>query len=494
MVSYLLINNGVNMKKSNKSGLTAIIIVIVLFGISGTYFLLCTKPLLTPAELNRENIRDLILDTDRSTRKQIIAGIAASIEKVQKKKQRGLWLVLASFCHEGQAVNYYQDEITCWPKGTSNDIIASCYREIGNNFFILNMDKKADYYYRQSLRISPHNIETMSDYATFLNSQSKDNEACLYAHKILKHPKLERSMVGGAIAILQRNGHIEEGILEAVNNIQQFKPVKQRYFWFSLAEACELNDYSVSLSDIFLKRAEALSIKLNDNKHMMLFILYNIGQSAEFTGKYKKARQYYQKILEIDPGYMLGGLKEDLNVLSNSNILAKLKRKVKLGDDTSMVELGLAYLYGSLSEKNPAKAVSLFKKAVEMDNSHAMYLLGLCYDNGLGVKTDKNEAIKLYKKGAAFNHSICQGIVGDLYYLGEAVNKDYAKAADYYLLSAKQGYHEAQRTLGECYLKGEGVPLDRKKAVMWLRMAALQNNKKAILLLKKLDSKKWLSN
>ena len=67
--------------------------------------------------------------------------------------------------------------------------------------------------------------------------------------------------------------------------------------------------------------------------------------------------------------------------------------------------------------------------------------------------------------------------------------QDYEEAVKWYTQSAKQGYRRAQHRLGAMYARGLGVAVNYTKAYAWCKVAASQQSRRAVLMLKKIEQK-----
>jgi hypothetical protein len=140
--------------------------------------------------------------------------------------------------------------------------------------------------------------------------------------------------------------------------------------------------------------------------------------------------------------------------------------------------IGLAYILGKGTPKDPRKAVKWFRKAAEQGHAGAQGSLGNAYRLGdAGVPKDDRESVKWYRKAAEQGDAMAQGYLGHAYSLGiGGVPKDYRESVKWYRKAAEQGDADAQDSLGLAYVHGEGVSKDEREAVRWLRRAAVQGN------------------
>ena len=71
----------------------------------------------------------------------------------------------------------------------------------------------------------------------------------------------------------------------------------------------------------------------------------------------------------------------------------------------------------------------------------------------------------------------------------EDKSRDYEQAVKWYTESAKQGNRRAQHRLGAMHAKGLGVAIDYINAYAWCKVSALQDSRRALLMLKRIESK-----
>ena len=172
------------------------------------------------------------------------------------------------------------------------------------------------------------------------------------------------------------------------------------------------------------------------------------------------------------------------------------------GNVDAQYTLGIRYLKGDGSRKNPQKAVKWIRKAAEQDHAGAQYQLGIMYRDGIGVPKSENEAVKWLRLASSWginkaqrdldsllrkqllasedeftanpelSNPDSQFALGMMYVDGKGVAKDPSTAVQWFLKAANQDHHEAQYRLGKMYIDGEGVKSSKKEAKLWLAKAA----------------------
>lgn len=105
-----------------------------------------------------------------------------------------------------------------------------------------------------------------------------------------------------------------------------------------------------------------------------------------------------------------------------------------------------------------------------MDQFNSLFALGDIYDQGKYVKRDINKAIHYYLRAAKHNNNDALYNLGNIYYYDDIVERDIDKAIHFYSLAANLNDSYAQNKLGEIYYAKKD-----------LKMAAIQNNRNALL-------------
>ncbi len=175
--------------------------------------------------------------------------------------------------------------------------------------------------------------------------------------------------------------------------------------------------------------------------------------------------------LELGTAFIFGslGLTKD-----SVEAVKWLRRAAEQDDAVAQYRLGLLYVNGEGVAKDEAVAASLFRRAAEQGLAQAQYSLGLCFVDGRGLAADNSEGLKWFRRAAAQGHANAQCYVGGFYLFGIEVATDAVEGAIWYRKAAEQGIPEAQYTLGLCYQEGRGVEKNAAEAVKWYRKAADQ--------------------
>jgi TPR repeat protein len=158
---------------------------------------------------------------------------------------------------------------------------------------------------------------------------------------------------------------------------------------------------------------------------------------------------------------------------------ARWLKDAEAGNPEAEFNLGLVYLHGDGTPKDPAKAAAWFEKSAIHGYAEAQFRLGRMYARGEGVPTDPAKALGWIEKAAGQGHAQAQFDLAGMYARGEGVSTDPAKAVEWMEKAAAQGHAKAQGFLGWMYAEGEGVPRNAAKAVEWYQKAAAQGDAEA---------------
>ena len=281
---------------------------------------------------------------------------------------------------------------------------------------------------------------------------------------------------GGYVSILQQ--YIQKGE-DCTNPFNADKSLDIRVLDYDI-----IINHCISFK--FCKSGEETADKIADIlwgivNYENIDILREIANTAESTGKYKDAYQYYKLAAEenfIDAQYKLGyyfyngiGVDKDCTEAIRWYIKA-----AEQGHAAAQNELGNCYYNGIGVEQNYEEAVVWYKKAAQQGIASSQFNLGYCYDTGQGVLLNHGEAFIWYNKAAEQGHAIAQYNIGCCYRNGEGVSKNHKEAAIWYKRSAEKGFSRAQFQIGMCYEEGQGLSINYREAIKWYLKAVEQDN------------------
>lgn len=140
------------------------------------------------------------------------------------------------------------------------------------------------------------------------------------------------------------------------------------------------------------------------------------------------------------------------------------------------------------------KAFSWWSIAARHGNANAQYWLGYCYYHGEGTPVNRTESLRWFQLAAEQGDADAQYYLGICYWDGEGTTANKKEAFRWFRIAAEQGVVDAQYYLGICYWKGEEIEENIEKnideAIRWLRCAAAQDHRKAIMFLDRHGIKK----
>ncbi len=145
--------------------------------------------------------------------------------------------------------------------------------------------------------------------------------------------------------------------------------------------------------------------------------------------------------------------------------------------------LGSCYDLGYGVTQSYTEAVKWYRLAAEQGEASAQCSLGYSYENGYGVTQSYTEAIKWYRLAVEQGNAHAQFCLGAC---NLKTNNSYKETVKLWHLAAEQGYAPAQYSLALCYASGKGVKQSNPEAIKWLKKAAKQGLKEAILILTKI--------
>ncbi|CAG8700280.1 1841_t:CDS:2, partial [Acaulospora morrowiae] len=124
-----------------------------------------------------------------------------------------------------------------------------------------------------------------------------------------------------------------------------------------------------------------------------------------------------------------------------------------------------------------------FDANAKLGNSRAKYWQGYYYHEGYHVKEDKRKAMELFKEAADEGvHEAQLRYASTLIKLDPTATKEFL---EYLTRSAVNGNSTARFNLGNVYYQGKfDIPVDKKKGLTYLRLAAANDHKKALKMLR----------
>jgi TPR repeat protein len=142
------------------------------------------------------------------------------------------------------------------------------------------------------------------------------------------------------------------------------------------------------------------------------------------------------------------------------------------GDIDAELTLGLDYLNGVDTAKNPVRAARWLRLAAEGGEPVGQYWFGTLYERGLGVNPDPKLAFHWYQTAAIQGNRRAIYDVALAYAVGRGAARDMTQAADWFKRAADLGYVDAEYNLAVLYERGDGVPQSLGDAYKWYAIAA----------------------
>lgn len=151
---------------------------------------------------------------------------------------------------------------------------------------------------------------------------------------------------------------------------------------------------------------------------------------------------------------------------------ALLKQAAEEGNAEAMTSLGLAYLRGEGTVRQPKLGIEWLRKASAKGDPRGLNALGEAYQQGNGVRRSYYWARLRYQAAADKGYAEAMRNLGTLYRNGLGVSASGARALELYEDAAKAGLVDAMVDAGQMYEHGVTVPRDTQEAFCWYEAAA----------------------
>jgi len=150
-----------------------------------------------------------------------------------------------------------------------------------------------------------------------------------------------------------------------------------------------------------------------------------------------------------------------------------LETGAEAGNADAQLELGLAWMDGSLGTVDYAQALPWLQKAADKGNAGALVEIGRLHESGTFVPQSYELARSHYEKAVALGSAAGELRLGMLYFDGWGVAKDASHCLELLRTSAGHGYKPAQLILSELLAYGIAeVKADKEEAIKWASLAA----------------------
>ncbi|RDJ25180.1 sel1 repeat family protein [Bosea caraganae] len=145
-----------------------------------------------------------------------------------------------------------------------------------------------------------------------------------------------------------------------------------------------------------------------------------------------------------------------------------------------------AYRAGELYRDGPAeirsvpRAMLFYTRAADLGYAAAMNRLGQIAENGEAGIQDYDRAFRRYSEAAARGYTASMSNIGYMYQNGAGRPIDYAKAREWYLKAFERGDACSGNSIGMLHDHGRGVKLDMAEALRWFQKSAAVNCSSAL--------------
>lgn len=240
--------------------------------------------------------------------------------------------------------------------------------------------------------------------------------------------------------------------------LKKLQNKKKAFFWYQSAAQNEHVNAMVDVAAFYLFGYE---------------VERNIDEAVKW---YKKAAQLNSPLAYHNLGYLCF---QDSEL--HDTAIDYFKKATELGYAESAYMLGIMFLYGYGTEKNPKEALDYFVSSFDLGKHHTCRALGDLYFQGAfnGGKQNVDKAIEWYLRGVDNQVLPCIEVLGDCYYFGFGIDIDYELAFDFYKTAAEKGSANAAFMLGTMYSSGQSVKKNYREALKWMLVAKNKKHPKA---------------
>ena len=146
----------------------------------------------------------------------------------------------------------------------------------------------------------------------------------------------------------------------------------------------------------------------------------------------------------------------------NEEILEQIKKRMEVGDDEAIRNLGCFYSAGVYGLPQVyAKALELWHQAAKLGNAKSYYSIGIAYLNGNGVERDVKKAGYYYELAAMGGQVLARHNLGALDF--NAGNTD--RALKHWMIAAGYGDNQSLEHIKQMFMNGDATKDDYAKAL-----------------------------
>lgn len=142
----------------------------------------------------------------------------------------------------------------------------------------------------------------------------------------------------------------------------------------------------------------------------------------------------------------------------------------------AIVDLGMAYEFGTGVEKNLETAAQLYETAEIQGSAYGAYRLGELYRDGPAEIRDMARAVQFYARAGERGFAAAFNRLGQIAEAGQAGSRDFDLALRHYSEAATRGYAPAMANIANLYANGAGRPIDYAIAKDWYQKAFARGN------------------
>ncbi len=162
--------------------------------------------------------------------------------------------------------------------------------------------------------------------------------------------------------------------------------------------------------------------------------------------------------------------------LPHQTPLDRLSARAQAGDPVAELNIGIRYLDGTDTPKDPAAALHWMTLSAIHGQPVAQYLLGTLYEKGVGASADAGKALQWFEAAALQGNRKAMHNLAIAYAEGLGTDKTPSEAARWFSRAASFGYVDSEFDLAVLYERGDGVPQSLLDAYKWYAVAGRQGD------------------
>ncbi|HEX6037330.1 CHAT domain-containing protein [Longimicrobium sp.] len=152
------------------------------------------------------------------------------------------------------------------------------------------------------------------------------------------------------------------------------------------------------------------------------------------------------------------------------------QKAAEAGNTEAMAFLGIAYLNGEGTERQPRQAIQWLRDAAEARDPRGMNALGVAYQDGLGVNRNHRWAKHWLREAAERDYAPAMRNLGNFYRRYVDPDSGYALAMEWYRKAGAAGDADGWLNLGLMHERGMGTQPDTAEALRLYLLSAEAGN------------------